>query len=106
MLRDADARLERPEVPVVDAKERDLERQRPLQLGLVVNLHEDIEIPTRSFREQFAELHVGQTSDDREDRVGTVRSRLNYLIGACQEVFPQDRKVRVLPSDVEIAQLA
>ena len=68
------------EVAVVDPDHVAAELQRPLELGLVVDLDETIEIEQAGFLVEQPQIVVVERGDDQQDGVGSVDRRLVELV--------------------------
>ena len=70
-------RLEGAQVAVVDADELGVERQRPVELDLVVHLDQRIHAPLGGGVEQVARGVVADGGEDDQDAVGAPGARLS-----------------------------
>ena len=83
---------------------RDLQLQRPVELGLVVHLdqHVHAEVDARPSSSAPASASLTRRHDD-QDAVGAERARLEHLIGLEHEILAQRRQVDGAPRRDQIA---
>ncbi len=95
-VEDAIARdLEGVEVARIDADERRVSREGPMELGLVVNLDERVDPRLGRGLEAPAQLLVGQGTHDEQDRTGAEGPRLPDLDRIDSEVLAQHRRAEM-----------
>ena len=95
-VEDAIARdLEGVEVARIDADERRVSREGPLELGLVVNLDQRVDPRLGRGLEAPAQLFVGQGTHDEQDRTGAEGPRLPDLDRIDGEVLAQHRRAEM-----------
>ena len=79
----------RAEIAVVDPHERGAEIEDPLELALVVELHQRRHTEIEDLGVQAAEEAVVETLGDEEDGVSAVDPRLDHLATVDDELLPQ-----------------
>ena len=77
------------EVAVVDADQPAVERQRAVELLLVVHLGDGVHAPRVGVGAQRAGHHVVDGGHDDQDAVGAQRARLRHLVAVEHEVLAQ-----------------
>ena len=82
------------EVAVVDADERRVEAQRPVELGLVMHLGENVHAESARCLGQAPCGRIVNGGENDEDAIGAERARLDHLIGIEHKVLAQDREPR------------
>ena len=92
--RGLERRFEGPQVAVVDADELGVERQRAVQLDLVVHLDQRVHPPFGGGVEQVARGVVADRGEDDQDAVGAPGAGLGDLVGLEHEVLAQHRQLR------------
>src|SRR5690606_26350042 len=65
------------------------DRQSPVELRRIVNLHQDVETELSRLRVQVAKLGIRQNADDQQDRVGSSGTRLQDLHRIDDEILAQ-----------------
>ena len=85
-------RLERAQIPVVDADQPRFEPQRPRQLGLVMHLDEHVHAERKGCRFELGRGGVLERRHDDQDAIGASRARLGHLIRVVHEVLAQRRQ--------------
>src|SRR3984957_7045191 len=87
-------RLERFQVPVVDADQPRLQPQRPLELFLVMHFDERVHAERGSGRFQLGRADIVDRGHDDQDAIGAVTARFGHLIGVVHEILAQHRQRR------------
>ena len=97
-----EVRAEGAQVPVVDADEGGVDGERPVQLLLVVHLHQHVHVQVRGEPGELAQLRVAERRDDEEHAVGPDGAGLVHLVFVDDEVLAQDRETAGGPGGDEV----
>jgi hypothetical protein len=94
------------EITVINANQRGIEFQRPLEFRRIVHLDQHVHAEFDRGGFELLRHRIVERRHDQEDAIGADRAGFEHLIGIEHEILAQDRQVDRGPSRREILVLA